>query len=50
MEADGCLQFVGGDYDGLVNQDHHVVSFLGLLKQPYPGCDPARADAFETRC
>ena len=28
------------EFDGLVNQDHHVVSFLELLKQPYPGCNP----------
>ena len=28
------------EFDGLVNQDHHVVSFLELLKQPYTGCNP----------
>jgi D-alanine-D-alanine ligase len=28
------------EFDGLVKQDHHVVSFLELLKQPYTGCNP----------
>jgi D-alanine-D-alanine ligase len=28
------------EFDGLVNQDHHVVAFLELLKQPYTGCNP----------
>ena len=28
------------EFDGLVAQDFHVVSFLELLKQPYTGCNP----------
>jgi len=28
------------EFDGLVEQDHHVVSFLELMRQPYTGCNP----------
>ena len=28
------------EFDGVVSQDHHVVSYLELLHQPYSGCNP----------
>src|ERR1700735_896 len=28
------------EFDGIVTYDQHVVAFLELMRQPYPGCNP----------